>query len=258
MDLKKKALIFIRTNPHFGPAMLLFCLGGIFLTTSRLAIVSGALFGAGASLLGAWISDFNTRKRESSAKIQKEEDAVQYLTPELLRTIVRVLKIQERAIINYRANSSENNKNGELRLPLNPNIHNLVKLGDLKEDFIPHLPLLYPNASQFKDLSGNKAIKLVLYYDSLFELQMFVKDWWRREGQVPSNLFNQISHLSENSLKLALDCLAELGINNSIYDSPHTGTVPERISEALTYASQTRERCHADFLKAKSSRQPGK
>lgn len=258
MDLKTTALNFFKTNPHFGPSLFLFCLGVIFLTTTRFAIVSGALFGAGASLLGAWISDFNTRNRELNSKLQKENEAVQYLSPELLRTVVRLLHIQERAIINFSINFAENIKNGEVRLPLAPNIHDLVNLGDLKEDFLPQLPLLYPNAIQFKDLNGSKAIKLVLYYDSLFELEMFVKDWWRREGQLPSNLFNQISHISEKSLKLALECLAEFEINHSNHDTPHLGTIPERINKALADASQTRERCLANFEKAKASRTSGK
>lgn len=254
MDLKTTVLNFFKSNPHFGPSLFLFCLGAIFLTTTRFAIVSGALFGAGASLLGAWISDFNTRKRELNSKYQREIEAIQYLSPELLRTIVHLLHIQGRAIINFNMNFSENIKNGEVRLPLNQNIHDLVDLGDLKEDFIPHLPLLYPNASQFKDLNGSKAIKLVLYYDSLFELEMFVKDWWKREGQLPSNLFNQISHLSEKSLKLALECLAEFDITHSSYDTPRSGTISEKINKALEDALQTRERCSANFVKAKANR----
>ncbi|MGR5942605.1 hypothetical protein [Enterobacter sp. C4G1] len=254
MNLKTTVINFFKTNPHLGPSLFLFCLGVIFLTTTRFATVSGALFGAGASLLGAWISDINTRSREFNSKIKKENEAVQYLSPELLRTVVRLLHIQERAIINFSVNWAENIKNGELRLPLASNIHDLVNLGDLKEDFLPQLPHLYPNAIQFKDLNGSKAIKLVLYYDSLFELEIFVKDWWKREGQVPSNLFNQISHISEKSLRLALECLAEFEINHSNYDTPHVGTIPERISKALEGASQTRERCSANFAKAKASR----
>lgn len=251
MDLKTTVLNFFKANPHFGPSLFLFGLGATFLTTTKLAIVSGALFGAGASLLGAWISDFNSRNREFNSKIQKEKDAVQYLSPELLRTVVRLLHIQDRAIVNYRANFSESIKNGEMKLPLPPHIHDLIDLGDLKEDFIPQLPILYPNASQFKDLNGKKAIKLVLYYDSLFALVNFVKDWWKREGQLPANLFNTISLLSEKSLKLALECLAEFEITQSSYDTTHSGTISERINKALEKAAQARERCIADFEKSK-------
>lgn len=248
---KDSILDFFRTNPHLGPSLFLFLLGIIFLLTMKLAAVSGALFGAGASLLGAWISDFNSRKKEIASKEQKERDSIKSLTPELLRTISRVLYIQERAIINYCINASENNKNTELKMPIPPDIHDLVNLGDRKEDFIPYLPLLYPNAPQVKYLNGEKAVKLIVYYDSLFELELFVKDWWRRTGQLPSNIFNQISHLSEKSLKLALECLVEFNIDKSNGSFRQSGTLSEQITTALEMATETRERCYADFEKAK-------
>ncbi|MCH4197522.1 MAG: hypothetical protein LKJ78_21620 [Serratia liquefaciens] len=250
---RNSVLNFFSTNPHLGPSLLLFLLGIAFLLTMKLAAVSGALFGAAASLLGAWISDFNSRKKEIASKEKNERDAIKSLTPELLRTIVRVLYIQERAIINYSINATENNK-AELRLPLNPDIHDLVNLGDQKDDFIPYLPLLYPNASQVKYLDGAKTAKLVVYYDSLFELELFVKDWWRRTGQVPSNIFNSISHLSEKSLKLALECLVEFEIDQSDDGFHQNGTLSERITKALEMAIKTRERCYADFEKAKAKR----
>ncbi|CAI1709290.1 hypothetical protein JKX24_15835 [Serratia proteamaculans] len=254
MNLKatrNSALKFFRTNPHLGPSLLLFLLGITFLLVMNLPAVSGALFGAGASLLGAWISDFNTRKREIASQEQKERDAIKFLTPELLRTISRVLYIQERAIINYSMNAAENNKNTDLKQPLNPEIHDLVNLGDQKEDFIPYLPLLYPNAPQAKYLDGEKAVKLITYYDSLFKLELFVKDWWRRAGQLPSNIFSEISHLSENSLLLSLECLAEFRINKSDDGFPYSDTLPVKITNALDMASKTRARCHDDFEKAK-------
>lgn len=248
---KNCVLNFFIANPHLGPSLILFLLGIIFLLTMNFAAVSGALFGASASLLGAWISDFNSRKREIESKIQKERDAIKFLTPELLRTISRVLYIQERAIINYSMNETENNKNADLGQPLNHEIHDLVNLGDQKEDFIPYLPLLYPNAPQAKYLDGEKAIKLINYYDSLYKLESFVKDWWRRPGQLPSNIFNEISHLSEKSLLLSLECLAEFRINKSDDGFPHSNTLSVKITNALDMAVKTRARCYDDFEKAK-------
>lgn len=245
-------LVFFRTNPHLGPSILLFALGMIFLLTMAFSAVSGALFGAGASLLGAWISDFNLRKKEIESKKQKERDAQKYLTPELLRTVVRVLKIQDRAIINYSRTARENNRSGVLTYPLHPGIQDMVDLGDKKEDFLPYLPLLYPNVNQFSDLPGDKAVKLITYYDSLFELETFVKDWWKREGQIPSNIFNSISHQSERSLRLALECLKEFQIENSIHELSHSQSISSRIESALEQANKIRERSEADFRKEKA------
>lgn len=255
--LKKIAVSLVnlfRKNPHIGPSLLLFTLGIIFLATEKLSIVSGALFGAGASLLGAWISDFNSRKKEIESKRQKDIDAVRYLTPELIRTIERVLYIHERSLVNYSANAMEYHKSGLPGLPLNENIHDTVNLGDQKEDFIPHLPVLYPNSPQFRDLNGDKAVKLVRYYDSLIELEMNTKDWWKRKGQLPSNIFIVINHLSEKSLKLALDCLTYLKIEEGISDTSHSDSLCNKILSAFDKSKKTRENCYADFEKAKAKK----
>lgn len=244
---------FFRTNPHLGPSLLLFTLGIIFLLTMKFAAVAGALFGAGASLLGAWISDFNLRKKEVESKKRKESDAEKYLTPELLRTVARVLNIQDRAIINFSSTARENNRGGVLTYPLNPDVQDVVNLGDAKEDFLPYLPLLYPNVPQFIDLPSSKAIKLIAYYDSLFDLETFVKDWWKREGQVPSNIFNYISHQAEHSLRLALECLTEFQIQDSIYGRGHSQSISSRIKSALEQAVKTREYAAADFAKARAT-----
>lgn len=249
-DAGHSILSFFRNNPHFGPALLLLLLGAIFLTTIKFAIVSGALFGAGASLLGAWISDFNSRKKEIASKEQKEKDAEQYLAPELLRTITRLLYIQNRAIVNYSVNFNNRLKNGKLNQPVSLSTYDVEELGDQKEDFLPCLPLLYPNATQFKDLNGSKAIKLVVYYDSLYELQILVNDWWNRKGQLPSNIFGHICHTAEKSLTLALECLTEFQITQSNYDSLHAGTLADRIKAALDQANQTRSHCYDNFEKA--------
>ncbi|MGG6137469.1 hypothetical protein ACQV2E_16585 [Pantoea allii] len=246
-------LMFFRTNPHLGPSILLFSLGMIFLVTLTFSAVAGALFGAGASLLGAWISDFNSRKKEIESKKQKECDAEKYLTPELLRTVSKILSIQDRAIINYANAARENNISGILVYPLNADIQDKIELGDKKEDFLPYLPMLYPNVPQFRDLSGNKAVKLIAYYDSLYDLETFVKDWWKREGQVPSNIFNQISHQAERSLALALECLKEFKIENSVYGIGHSKNFSSQIASALDGAIKTRERSLADFEKIKKN-----
>ncbi|WP_337017766.1 hypothetical protein [Leclercia sp. AS011] len=246
-------VIFFRTNPHLGPSITLFALGMIFLLTMKFSAVAGALFGAGASLLGAWISDFNSRKKEIESKKQKEKDAEKYLTPELLRTVARVLNIQERAIINYSITAQENNRSGVQTYPLKPDIYNTVNLCDLKEDFLPYLPLLYPNFPQFRDLPTSKAIKLIAYYDSLFDLEAFVNDWWKREVQIPSNIFNYIDHQAECSLRLALECLKEFQLEESAYGIGHSQSISSRIKSALERAIKAREHAETDFKRVRAN-----
>lgn len=251
-ELLQNAQFFFRTNPHLGPSIFLFCLGVLFLSTTKYTAASGALFGAGASLLGAWISDFNSRKKDEASKQVKEVEAVSYLSPELIRTIKRLIYIQHRAIVNYSMNASENNNRIKLGGSLSEGHIEPVALGDQKEDFLPYLPLLYPQAPQLQHLSGKKAVTLVLYYDSLFELEMFVKDWWKREGQLASNIFNNISHQSEKSLKLASDCIIEFGIEQKDNNNIDDNSLLVQISKSLESAIKTRERCYKDFEKATS------
>jgi len=251
-ELMQNAQFFFRTNPHLGPSLFLFCLGMIFLSTTKYTAASGALFGAGASLLGAWISDFNSRKKDAASKQLKEVEAVSYLSPELIRTIKRLIYIQQRAIVNYSMNASENNNRIKSGGSLSSGHHEPVALGDQKEDFLPYLPLLYPQAPQLQHLSGNKAVKLVIYYDSLFELEMFVKDWWKREGQLASNIFNMVSHQSEISLKLASDCIIELGVEQNDSNNIDENSLLSQINKSLESAIKTRERCYKDFEEATS------
>jgi hypothetical protein len=181
---------YVRKNPHMGLAALLFVIGVVALPT-KLAIISGALFGAGASLLGAWINELNTRRSRSEEKERDEVDARRCLAAELNRTIERVLYIHSCAIPNFICASTENG----------------IKPNDLQEDFLPEMPVLYPNAPQFRDLPGDDATSLIAFYDSLHALDSFVNGWWEREGQLPLNIFNQILHHTKKSLALALVCL---------------------------------------------------
>lgn len=69
------------------------------------------------------------------------------------------------------------------------------------------MPTLYPGASQFRDLSGDDAVTLIAFYDSLDSLEKFVGDWWERDGQLPVNIFNMIMTLSNKSQIHAENCI---------------------------------------------------
>ena len=86
--------------------------------------------------------------------------------------------------------------------------------GDLKEDFFPYLPVLYPNVEQFKHLTGDDAVCLVAFYDSLYELDYFVRDWWERDGQLKVNIYLGMLQQAEKSLELALTCIEKFELDS--------------------------------------------
>lgn len=217
------AFAFARKNPHMGLSVLLFIVGVGSLYAS-VPTLSGALFGAGASLLGAWVTELNNRRSHAEDKARREAEARRYLSPELNRIIERVLYIHSRAIPNFTTAS----------------VGNEVKPNDLREDFIPYMPVLYPNAPQFRDLSGDDATALITFYDSLYALEKFVNDWWGREGQLPVNIFNMIMKLATDSLELAGDCIERFELEKSFppqYES--WGTLSSRIERSKSIGAQS-------------------
>jgi hypothetical protein len=116
-----------------------------------------------------------------------------------------------------------------------------MKPTDLKQDFIPHWPKLYPNAPQFRDLVEEDAAALVAYYDSLHALNDDVNDWWGREGQLPVNLFNTFLHRASKCLRLALICIEKFKLE-ALIPPPHEswGTISFRINQALKSEEQAR------------------
>lgn len=200
----------IRQNPHLILATLLF-FAGITAILSDLSTISGALFGAGASLLGSWVNEWNSRRAQANDKAQNEANARRYLAAELNRAIERVLYVHDRAIPNFDA-ASRSLKSGTEEIIAIP--------GDQKEDFRPVMPVLYPSTPHFRDLSGDDAMALIAFYDSLHALDDFVTSWWKRDGQLRINIFNNIRHLSKTSLSLALACVEHFSLE-SLYP-PHT------------------------------------
>lgn len=229
------AVTFFRKNPHMGLSAALFAAGIVFLHT-KVPTISGALFGAGASLLGSWVTELNSRRSHDEDKARHEAEARRYLAPELNRTIERVLYIHQRAIPNFTSASAGHE----------------IKPNDLREDFVPYMPVLYPNAPQFRDLSGDDATALITFYDSLHALEKFVNDWWGREGQLPVNIFNMIMKLATDSLELAGVCIERFELERLFpprYES--WGTLSSRIERSKETAAQSLE-SHIARFEAKS------
>lgn len=230
----KRALGFGKENPHLAVSVGLFSCGGVALALG-ITPLAGSLFGAGGALLGAWITELNKRRTDAQDKAKRQAEAVEALSPELLRTIERVQYIVDRASVNFGCEASING----------------VDTKDRQIDFRPYRPTLYPNAPQVRELPANKAIALIQFYDSLNEIEEQVDDWWEREGQQAVNIFNMILHAGEKSLRLGLVCIQEFDIEARFpprYES--WGTLTSRIERSLKSAAQTRQN-HIDKAEAR-------
>lgn len=202
----------------------LFTVGAALLAT-RLSTVAGALFGAGASLLGAWVSELNNRRSLAEEKTQREASARRYFAPELHRIIERSIYIHERSIVNFISASASTH----------------IEPTDQQEDFIPYMPVLYPAAPQLRDLPADEAVALIAFYDSLHAIDKVVQDWWRREGQLKVNFFNMILHLGTKNLTLAETCIQKFKLEELFppeYES--WPTLSARISRSKSNADEAR------------------
>lgn len=220
----ERVIRFIQRNPQLGLVVVLF-LGGLVAIATQIPAFAGSLFGAGAAMLGGWINEFNNRRSASEEKLRRQGEAHQFLAPELNRAIERALFIHGRAIPNFIAASAENG----------------IKPNDLKEDFIPYWPVLYPNAPQFRDLSGDEAVALIAFYDSLNSLKEFVNDWWGRDGQLPVNIFLMILNYADVTLKFAVICIEKFQLER-LYPPQYEawGTVSSRIERSRASADEAR------------------
>jgi len=234
-------------NPHMVLSASLFLIGIFLLLFSKFSTLSGALFGAGASLLGSWITELNKRRTDTVDKARRESDARRYLAPELNRTIERVLFIHQRAVANFSMASSAFTG------------HQSIELNDLQKDFIPHMPSLYPNSPQFQNLSGDDATALISYYDSLHALDKDVIDWWNREGQLPVNIFLSILTRVDETLTLAELCIKIFDLEN-LYPPKYEShpTLSSKIETSKKNSENVRavhmKRCEEKFSQEKNIR----
>ena len=230
----KRVFGYIKENPHMAVSVGLF-LGGGGALTLNITPLAGSLFGAGGALLGAWITELNKRRTDAEDKAKRQAEAADALAPELQRTIERVQYIVDRAVANFICEAAVNG----------------IETGDQQADFRPYRPTLYPSAPQVRDLPGEKAIVLIRFYDSLHELEKLADDWWEREGQLVVNIFNDILHAAEKSLRLSLVCIREFDLEARFpppYESWDTFT--SRIDRSLDSAARARQG-HLDRAEAR-------
>lgn len=224
----KYAFGYLSKNPHLALSCLLFIFGATLIST-KASMVAGALFGAGASLLGAWITELNSKRSREQDRIKQESDARKYLAPELFRIIERTLHIHDRTVGSVKASSAYKVYaaiSSSKDIP--PGIKKTVSM-DLMEDISPYLPVLYPNVEQFKHLTSSDAVALIAFYDSLYELDAIIKGWWEREARLQLNIYFQIVQKSNASLGLAIDCVRKFELDDYY---PEKISLSERIKNS--------------------------
>lgn len=186
-------------------------------------------------MLGGWVNELNTRRIKDDDKKARRTDARRFLAPELDRTIQRVLYIHGRATANFLCEVHEHKE----------------RPGDLKTDFLPYGPVLYPSAPQVHDLSGDEATSLIAFYDSLRSLEEFVHDWWAREGQLSINIFNMILHSANKSLMLGLSCIEKFDLE-ALHPPQYEawGSLTSRITKSISTEDAARKR-HLEMAESK-------
>jgi len=192
----QSAMKFLRENPQLWLAGGLIIGAGMALY-EEVSALAGALGGASATMLGTWLTALNTRKSAAEDTVRRQEEARKFFAPELHRIIQRTVYIHKRTLVHYGVATV---------LFFDPNASR-PDPGDKPEDFVPHLPVLFPNPAQLSNLSGKHAYALVLFYDSLIALENFRANWWGRENQAKINTLGTMLHQSNECLRLSLDCI---------------------------------------------------
>src|SRR5580700_3665105 len=90
------AVARFRKQPQVASAVIVVILGLLaivtgFPTKAGSTTLAGALFGAGAAFIGAWVAETNRTAAEKVAEVRRMEAARAYFTPELARNIGRLV-----------------------------------------------------------------------------------------------------------------------------------------------------------------------
>jgi hypothetical protein len=142
-----------------------------------------------------------------------------YFAPELARIVARQVHILDRAIANFVTASV-----GKNPLP-----------GDSWASLRPWKPVLYPNASEFRDLRAEDAVLLVNFYDSLQEIADIVESWVSHQSLEDFNAWNFLMQKVQHSLSVGQKAVGQF-CPNVVYDAtmPAAGTLLNRSERSIS------------------------
>jgi hypothetical protein len=178
-------------QPHLSSAVIAFALGLLailigFPTRQGSTTFAGALFGAGAAFIGAWVAEKNRGTAEKAAEVRRMEAARVYFTPELARIVAQQIWVLGRLVPNFTMAS--------VGKPM-PQV-------ETWETFRPRRPVLYPVAAQFKDLSEGDATALIDFYDSVHGIAETIEFWIETKTPQEVAAWNALMQAVRDSLRL--------------------------------------------------------
>lgn len=216
-------------QPHLSSAVIAFALGLIailigFPTRPGSTTFAGALFGAGAAFIGAWVAEKNRSTAEKAAEARRVEAARVYFTPELARVVAQQIWVLGRLVANFTMAS--------VSKPM-PQV-------ETWETFRPRRPILYPLASQFRDLSEGDATALIDFYDSVHGIAETIEAWIETRAPQEVSAWNVLMQAVHDSLRLG-----EIAVRRFCPDRqlspllPASGTLTQNIerSESMVQAA---------------------
>lgn len=215
-------------QPHLLAATVVFLLGlaailSGFPTRLSSTTLAGALFGAAASFIGAWVSERNRAIAEQRAKARQMEMARNYFSPELARAIRRHVWILDRLVANFSMTSMDK----------------LMPQTEPWEAFRPMRPVLFPSAPMFRELSDEDAVALIDFYDSLQGVAETIDGWTATAVPQEVNSWNMLMQSVCGGLRLAA-LAVERFCPDRQFDPilPASGTLIQRIAQATDGATR--------------------
>lgn len=228
-------------HPNLSLTVIVFACGFLailthFPTTEGSATLAGALFGAGAALIGAWVAERSRATAEKIAEERRLEAARIYFAPELARIIAQQIHVLGRLVPNFTMAS--------VGKPM-PQV-------ETWESFRPARPVLYPAAVQFRDLSEADATSLINFYDSVHGIAEMIDSWVEIKTPQDVNSWNVLMQTVQNSLnigKIAVQRFCPEGQLSPI--APASGTLIQGIvrADSMVQMALTAHLSRSDDLK---------
>jgi hypothetical protein len=178
-------------QPQLASAGAVFLLGLLAIFTGLpthlgSTTLAGALFGAGASFIGAWVAERNRVTAKKNAEARRMQAARVYFTPELARIIGQQVWALDRLVANF----------------IMASVDKPMPQVEPWETFRPRRPVLYPAAAQFRDLSDSDATALTDFYDSVHGIAETIENWLETKTRQEINTWNVLMQSVRDSLRL--------------------------------------------------------
>jgi hypothetical protein len=213
-----------KKQPHLSSAALVVGLGFLAIlfqlpTKDGSVSLAGALFGAGAAFIGAWVTENNRAAAEKADDERRKEAARLYFTPEFARIVAQQVNIMGRLVPNFIAAS----------------VGRAMPQVETWEVFRPARPVLYPTAVQFRDLSEADAAALINFYDSVHGIAETIDKWIETTQQQEVNAWHFLMQSVQNSLSIGAIAVTQFCPDRQLSPiAPASGTLLQNIERTAS------------------------